>query len=60
MDVRYDVIVLVTLPVVLDGVIEHLVISLGVLDWVIEHKSDGLAAAWVYIISYLNSYRMGT
>ena len=60
MNVRYDVNVLVILPAMLDGEIEHLDISLDVLGWVIEHDSDSLAAIWVFIVSYLNSYGMGT
>ena len=60
MSVRYDVNVLVILPAMLDGEIEHLDISLDVLDWVTEHDSDSLATIWVFIMSCLNSYGMGT
>ena len=55
MSVRYDVNVLVILPAMLGGEIEHLDISLDVLGWVTEHDSDSLATIWVFIMSYLNS-----
>ena len=60
MSVRYDVIVLVILPAMLDGEIEHFDIYLDVLEWVTEHDSDSLATTWVFIMSCLNSYGMGT
>ena len=60
MSVRYDVNVLVILPAMLDGEIEHFDIYLDVLEWVTEHDSDSLATTWVFIVSCLNSYGMGT